>query len=52
MGKEHEAYAERRRNGLHKPIVRAKLEAKIREFVRDSVRRTLEKRGGGGHEHV
>lgn len=48
VAKEHEAYAERQRSGLHKPIVRSKLEAKIRDFVRDSVRRILVQRGQGG----
>ncbi|GAB4814631.1 hypothetical protein N2152v2_001677 [Parachlorella kessleri] len=45
VAKEREAFAERQRSGLHKPIVRSKLEGKIREFVRDSVRRLLQHHG-------
>lgn len=39
VSKEHEAYEERQRSGLHKPILRAKLVDKIKEFVSGSVRR-------------
>lgn len=45
VAKEHQAYAERQAAGLSKPIERGKLEAKIREFVRDSIRRYHERRG-------
>jgi hypothetical protein len=44
--KEQEAYAGRQAAGVFKPIERGKLEAKIREFVRDSIRRYHERRGG------
>ena len=39
VAKEHEAFRERCRSGIAKPIERAKLEPRIKEFVRDSVRR-------------
>ncbi|KAL4422425.1 hypothetical protein ABPG75_008622 [Micractinium tetrahymenae] len=45
IAKEQHAYEERRSAGLFKPIERTKLEAKIRDFVRDSIRRYHERRG-------
>jgi hypothetical protein len=39
MAREREAYAERRATGLRKPIERAKLEERVRQFVRESVKR-------------
>ena len=42
-----QAFEERRRASLPKPILRERLELKIKDFVRDSIRRTHEKRGGG-----
>jgi len=40
IAKEHEAYSERRRQNLYKPILRAKLEHRVKEFVRETVKRT------------
>jgi hypothetical protein len=39
LGKEAAAFKERQRAGVHKPIERRKLEPRIKDFVRDSVRR-------------
>eukprot|EP00887_Chlorella_sp_A99_P003835 scaffold11.g3835.t1 len=47
VAKEREAYAERQASGAFKPIERHKLEAKIKEFVRDSIRRIHERRQAG-----
>ena len=40
-----QAYEERQRVGAHKLIDRRKLELKIKEFIRDSVRRLNAQRG-------
>lgn len=45
VAKEQAAYEGRQAAGVFKPIERIKLEVKIREFVRDSIRRYHERRG-------
>jgi len=45
ISKEQHAFRDRQRNGVHKPIERRKLEVRIKDFVRDRVRRWHEKQG-------
>lgn len=45
VDKERDAYAQRQAAGTFKPIVRGKLEMKIRDFVRESIKRHLGARG-------
>jgi len=45
LAKEQDAYADRQRTGVNKPIEGKKLEPRIKDFVRDRVRRWHDKRG-------
>lgn len=45
VAKERDAYAQRQANGAVKPILRDRVEAKVRDFVRESIKRHLAARG-------
>lgn len=45
VAKERDAYAQRQATGAVKPILRDRLEAKVRDFVRESIKRHLAARG-------
>ncbi len=46
INRELDAYKERRAAGLFKPIEKRKIESRVKDYVRDSIRRWREKGPG------